>query len=71
MSRVVDRKTVRRNGQQKICRYCTCGRKFVGNPSWASHQRWADRNGVGSEHRYAGTMPKPISEYHPDGRAGI
>jgi hypothetical protein len=62
MSRVVDRKTVRRNAQQKIRRYCTCGRKFVGNPAWASHQRWADRNGVGSEHRFNGTMPNTQTE---------
>lgn len=49
--------TRRRNAQQKIRRYCTCGRKFVGNLGWASHLRWAERTGVAAEHRYAGTRP--------------
>lgn len=50
----------RANAQLKVKRYCTCGRKFIGNPGWASHQRWADRTGVGAEHHYAGTR-RPIA----------
>lgn len=65
-----EQRAVARNAQLKVRRYCTCGRKFIGNLAWASHMRWAEARGLGLEHRYNGTMPKGIFRCHrgADGR---